>query len=199
MTTPKKPMSHAEQYCVDHIMKDKAGKAYPFDQCLIDRKADGYSDESAQRICGAIKAGTVHKSAGGTFTTEKQADGSLRWAADFEFAKKVDEEHLVYGIVYEPDVIDAQDDSAGAADIEKAAHNFMINSQRVKIMHKENAGPRVSIVESYIAHDTFRLGDQMIRKGSWVLVVKIHDEALWQQVKKGDLTGFSMGGRARAA
>lgn len=33
---------------------------YDWDQCVLDRKADGYSQEASENICGAIKAGTVN-------------------------------------------------------------------------------------------------------------------------------------------
>lgn len=36
---------------------------YPWDQCISDRLADGYSQERAEKICGAIKAGTIRHSA----------------------------------------------------------------------------------------------------------------------------------------
>jgi len=133
------------------------------------------------------------------FKTQKVADGSVKWELQCDFAKKLEDRHLVYGVVYEPDVVDAQDDSASAEEIEKAAHNFMKRSRRVKIQHREDADGRAVIVQSYIAAENFRIGDQIIRKGSWVMVVEIDDEELWQQVQKGELTGFSMGGRARAA
>ncbi len=133
------------------------------------------------------------------FRTTDAGNGSCTWEAEIEFAKKNTAQRLVYGVVYEPDVVDSQDDSASAEEIEKAAHKFMMHSRNMKIQHKEQAGPRVSIVESYVAHETFKLGDQIVRKGAWVMAVKIHDDGVWTQVEKGELTGFSMGGRARAA
>jgi len=32
---------------------------YPWDECISDMKSQGYSDDAAANICGAIKAGTA--------------------------------------------------------------------------------------------------------------------------------------------
>ena len=104
----------------------------------------------------------------------------------------------IAGIVYEPDSVDSQNDYATAHEIRKAAHRYMMESGRFKVMHKD-AVEGVRMLETYIAPVNFRMGDQMIRKGSWVIVLKVLDADLWKQVKEGKITGFSMGGRARAS
>ncbi len=40
-------------------------------------------------------------------------------------AKEADAQKLVYGIVYEPDTVDAHEDFMTAAEIEKVAHGFL--------------------------------------------------------------------------
>jgi hypothetical protein len=132
------------------------------------------------------------------FTVSKDENGNPVWKAEFDFIKLDDEKRLVGGIVYEPDVVDSQGDSASASEIEKAAHGFMIESRVIGIMHKEAAGKRVDIVESYIVRSPFQMGNRMIKTGTWFLVVKVNDDELWAGVKSGKLTGFSMGGRAEA-
>lgn len=127
----------------------------------------------------------------------KDDQGAI-WQLDFEIIKLDDEQRLVGGIVYEPDVVDSQGDSASAQEIEKAAHGFMMESRVIGVMHKEAAGKRVDIVESYIVREPHRIGNQLLKRGTWMLVVKVHDDALWEGVKSGKLTGFSMGGRAEA-
>ncbi len=108
------------------------------------------------------------------------------------------DERLAGGAVYAPDVTDLQGDSASPDEIRKACHNFSINKGKMGIMHEEDATEKVTIVENYIAPVNFHLNGHYIRKGTWMLVVKIHDDALWERVKSGELTGFSMGGRAQA-
>ena len=68
----------------------------------------------------------------------------------------------------------------------------MQTSQRIG---KEHSGvAKASIIESYIAPTDFKCNGQVVKSGSWVMAVKIHDPALWQAVKKGDITGFSIAG-----
>lgn len=101
---------------------------------------------------------------------------------------------ILYGIVYEPDFVDSQDDFASAEEIEKSAHNFLAKSRKIKVQHDEVA--KASVVESYIAPVDFSIGGNPVRKGSWVLVVKVNDADLWAEIKSGKYTGLSMGGTA---
>lgn len=106
------------------------------------------------------------------------------------------DEHIVYGIVYEPDTIDAQGDSASAKEIQKAAYDFMENVQTFKVMH---TGKKVNIkiLENYIAPVDFTIAKRNVKKGSWVLVTRILDKKVWKDIKAGKLTGYSMAGYAK--
>lgn len=107
------------------------------------------------------------------------------------------EEHIVYGIVYEPDVKDSQGDEANAEEIRKAAYQFMEEVQTFKVMHK-GKNVKVRILENYIAPVDFKIEGKSIKKGSWVLVTRILDKKIWKAIKKGRLTGYSMAGYARS-
>ena len=109
---------------------------------------------------------------------------------------KKGDEHIVYGIVYEPDTVDAQGDQANAAEIKKAAYGFMENVQTFKVMHKGKK-VKVKILENYIAPVDFTIEKRNIKKGSWILVTRILDEKLWKDIKAGKLTGYSMAGYAQ--
>lgn len=106
------------------------------------------------------------------------------------------DEHIVYGIVYEPDTVDAQGDKANAEEIKKAAYDFMEHVQTFKVMHKGNK-VKVKILENYIAPVDFTIEKREIKKGSWVLVTRILDKKLWKDIKSGKLTGYSMAGYAK--
>lgn len=112
-----------------------------------------------------------------------------------EFIEKAEEKQLVYGIVYEPDIEDTQGDVATAEEIEKAAHGFLEQYNQMSIEH-ERLTSQAKVVESYVAPQDLLLGQQEVKKGSWILVSHIVDPDLWQQVKKGDITGYSMEGTA---
>lgn len=115
--------------------------------------------------------------------------------------KADDAKRLVYGVVYEPDVEDSHGDIMSAEEIEKAVHGFMANLAIAKgaVMDTQHDfDPGVGdVVECYIAPADFELGDETIRKGSWVLVTKANDE-IWEQIQNGDITGYSMAGTAEA-
>jgi rubrerythrin len=102
------------------------------------------------------------------------------------------DQQIVYGIVSEPGVVDLQGDILSAEEIRKAAHSFMMKSQRIGVEHTRPA--KASIIESYIAPVDFTCNGQRVRKGSWVMAVKIHDPELWAAVKRGEITGFSIAG-----
>jgi len=106
------------------------------------------------------------------------------------------DEHIVYGIVYEPDTKDAQGDQASADEIQKAAYDFMENVQTFKVMHKGKK-VKVKILENYIAPVDFTIAKKQVKKGSWVLVTRILDSKLWKDIKAGKLTGYSMAGYAK--
>ncbi|MCM3239058.1 XkdF-like putative serine protease domain-containing protein [Heyndrickxia oleronia] len=108
--------------------------------------------------------------------------------------KEEEEQKLVYGVVYEPNVEDSHDDFMTAPEIEKAAHGFMKDARNIDKQHDFNAGVG-EVVESYIAPADFTIGDETITKGSWVLVTKASDE-VWEEIKKGEITGYSMAGTA---
>ena len=115
------------------------------------------------------------------------------------FAKADDkDEHIVYGIVYEPDTVDAQGDKASAEEIQKAAYHFMENNPTFKVMHKGKA-VKVKVLESYIAPTDFSIEKRTVKKGSWVLVTRINDKKLWKDIKEGKFTGYSMAGYAKVA
>ncbi|WP_144625207.1 XkdF-like putative serine protease domain-containing protein [Bacillus velezensis] len=112
-------------------------------------------------------------------------------------AKEAGEQKLVYGIVYEPDTVDAHGDFMTAAEIEKAAHGFLKDAREIDKQHDFQGGVG-EVVESYVAPADFEMNGETIKKGSWVLVTKA-SEAVWDEIKKGEVTGYSMAGIADIA
>ncbi|MDF0480262.1 XkdF-like putative serine protease domain-containing protein [Vagococcus sp. PNs007] len=108
--------------------------------------------------------------------------------------KSDDPEKLVYGVVYEPNIRDAHDDFMSAVDIEKAAHTFMENYQHIDKQHdfETHAG---KVVESYLAPVDMTIEDEVITKGTWILVTKATDD-IWAAIQKGEFTGYSLAGTA---
>lgn len=112
---------------------------------------------------------------------------------------KVDEEeHMVYGVVMEPDTEDTQGDFASSGEIMKAAHNYLEQKQKLGFMHRIfGFGQKLRIMESYIAPADFELEGEVVKKGSWVMAVRVLVDELWQKVKSGEITGFSIGGTGK--
>lgn len=112
------------------------------------------------------------------------------------FIEKSKDEQIVYGIVYEPDTVDAQGDQASAEEIEKAANDFMENVRTFKVMHKGRPA-KVKVLQSFVAPVDYTIAKRKIKKGSWVLVTRILDKKLWEDIKAGKFTGYSMAGSAK--
>ena len=85
-------------------------------------------------------------------------------------------------------VRDAQGDVVSPEEIERAAHRFLVEGGGVAEMH--GATGAGDVVESFIARDN----DPHFAPGAWVLGVRLRPEA-WERVRRGELTGFSVGGR----
>jgi hypothetical protein len=154
--------------------------------------------------------------------------------------KKDEVKRYTLGIVYEPKVVDLQDDFATAEEIEKACWEFMRAMQgkdevtktalelidlivkaldennevtfdisevfeelqkasRLGLQHESWDDPGV-IVECYCAPVDFILpseqGPQVIKKGTWLMGC-VWTEDNYDKVLNGELTGLSMGGKAK--
>lgn len=114
--------------------------------------------------------------------------------------KASDEEQTVTGVVLQPEVVDGQGDIYDSTVIRKAAHNFLAgynSSTQMGLQHKDFK-KRFELVESFLAPMDMAIGSKVVKSGSWIIVVKVLDKTIWKQVKDGKLTGFSIGGKAKA-
>ncbi|HDR8039591.1 TPA: hypothetical protein QCZ17_001783 [Bacillus cereus] len=107
--------------------------------------------------------------------------------------KTEEDKQLVTGVVYEPDVEDSHGDTMTAEEIEKAAYTFMENYQHIDKQHDEIAG-KGTVVENWIAKSDMTVGEQEVKAGTWLMTVRVDDADTWEEIKKGEVTGFSMGG-----
>lgn len=95
------------------------------------------------------------------------------------------------------EAVDAQGDIYSIDEVRQAAHRFLEDFGGLGLMHRLRVNGQVKIVENYLAPTDLVIGDLEIRKGTWLMAVRILADELWRQVKNGDLTGFSIGGSAR--
>ena len=131
-----------------------------------------------------------------TSKDEVSAEAEDKFISVYPIDKADTDEHVLCGIVYEPDVVDAQGDKANEVEIRKAAYQFMEQVQTFRVMHKGKK-VKVKVLESYIAPVDFTVVNKSIKKGTWVLTVRVLDKKIWKAVKDGELNGFSMCGTAR--
>lgn len=111
------------------------------------------------------------------------------------------EKGIVYGVVYAPDDEDAHGDFMSTDTVEKAAHDFLSQSNTIKAMdtqHNLNVVDGCTIVESFInkGHEYFKEAKD---KDAWVIAVKVENEEIKKSVKDGTFTGFSLYGTAERA
>ncbi len=115
------------------------------------------------------------------------------------FLTKVDHAlRVVTGPVLIPDVVDLQGDFEFAEDIQKAAHGFMEDARNIGEMHTKFGKIGVP-VESWLLRD-FMFVDtgkefKIFPPGTWMMSVHVTDDKVWEKVRNGELTGFSIGFR----
>ncbi|MCD6386022.1 hypothetical protein J7M23_09640 [Candidatus Sumerlaeota bacterium] len=117
------------------------------------------------------------------------------WQKFVELIKTNEEEQMVYGIVYSPDVIDADGDFASVETIKEAAYEFMKAGVTRNVDKGHNYSPEPAYVaESWIVKE----GDSLFpnKTGAWAVGIKIEDEDLWREIKRGELAGLSLAGVA---
>lgn len=101
-------------------------------------------------------------------------------------------EQIVMAEVLIPDTVNVYGDIVTEDAIREFAYAFMIAGLNSKIiLDIEHDGEDITgdayVIESFIARE----GDPDFIKGSWVIAVRIENDALWQQVVDGALNGFS--------
>jgi len=112
--------------------------------------------------------------------------------SDGALIKKAGDERIVYGVVLRPNFVDSQGDTMTADDVEAAAHYYLENARTIGLRHQGRLAG--AVLESYIAPVDFTLGRGDVKKGDWVLVIRVDNDEVWQQIKDGDLDAFSVGG-----
>lgn len=153
--------------------------------------------EPSDFVDGSFRTVTITGGVSAVMGRLRDAKGDVRKFFDREIPiMKTDEERFVLGIVLVPEEVDSQGDIYSASEIRTAAHRFMEQFQNVGLMHRDLVNEKVKILESFIAPADFGIGSQSVKKGTWIMAVRVLDDRLWGAVKDGDLTGFSIGGSA---
>lgn len=149
-----------------------------------------------------IDAGTLGEEPLYDLILRKRAVADEKDAAEedrpFRLLKSDSPQRIVTGVVFEPNTVDTQGDYEKSGAIEQACHDFL-TKYRLKQAHLGHSHARrlgdeeATLVENYIAPADLTIGTQAVKKGSWIQSWQLAP-TLWDQVEKGDLTGFSFGG-----
>jgi sialic acid synthase SpsE len=111
-----------------------------------------------------------------------------------------EEERLVYGWAYVSTVngeisLDHSDEFIRPHELVKAATNFMLDVRAAKAMHTGDQIGEIVHSLPITKEIASALGINTDREG-WVICVKVYDDTVWDLVKSGKLSAFSIGGRA---
>ena len=118
-------------------------------------------------------------------------------------AKRDRARQIAYGVVLEPRDAsnpDLQGDWHSAEDVEKAAHRFLAHVANGEGFgdHMHDRQTKAGYpVESFIAPVDFTLGDQLVKRGSWVMGMHYPDPNIWKGIVDGRYSAFSVGGYGR--
>lgn len=128
------------------------------------------------------------------FLITKAEAGSASFASYGRIVNADAESHYITGIVYEPMTEDAHGNYMTEEEITKAAYWFAKNGNQVDLQHSFEPLEDAAVVESYVAKCDMEINGQSIKKGTWLMTVEVNDPDVFEAIKKGEITGFSMGG-----
>lgn len=98
-------------------------------------------------------------------------------------------------IVMVPDEVDLHGDIISEEEVRKACYNFNKYSNQANLFHITKTAT-FEFAESFIAPTDFVLGDNFVRKGTWLATVQVLNDDLWELVKTGEVNGLSIGALA---
>lgn len=106
------------------------------------------------------------------------------------------EKRLAMFIVLEPQeydglTTDLHGDTYTAEEVEKACHSFNLFCRKANLLH-EFETDSYSFVESYVLPVEAEIEGTLIKKGTWIAVVKAEDDFIWDGIKDGTFNGLSI-------
>lgn len=128
------------------------------------------------------------------FLITKAKDGKANFTTAGRIIKVDSANHYVTGIAYEPMIEDAHGNYMTEDEIVKAAYWFQKNGDKVDLQHSFEELSGACVVENWVTKSEEVIGDTTVQKGTWLITVEVTDSDVWDQIEKGELTGFSMGG-----
>lgn len=128
-----------------------------------------------------------------------QKSGIDEDSIEFDMIAKSDERQVVYGTPLVPEKEDADGNWTTEDEIGKAIDFYMMNHvHKTDHEHVRDFENDVFVVESFQTPTDMTLPNgNNVKKGSWIVGVKIQDPERWNMVKSGNYRGFSFEGKAK--
>jgi hypothetical protein len=120
----------------------------------------------------------------------------------FKIIKSDDDQRLVFGwasVAVRPDgdqIIDYQGDAIDIGDLEQAAYDFVGKAGVAGEMH-ERVGVGTLVESMFFSKEkaaALGLPDGIVPDGGWWVGFHIDDDEVWQKIKDGEYSMFSIGG-----
>jgi len=94
-----------------------------------------------------------------------------------------------------PDSVDLHGDYTSEEEVRKAKESFNRSNMQANLFHVAMTD-KFSVIESYLAPVDFILGDNFVKKGTWLMTLQVHDDDVWTLIKAGEINGISIGALA---
>jgi len=179
-------MEKAKAWVKENSKKNKSLKEVTVDQSpeflkIIAENEDGSTDEYLPNTDSFILEKSIE-----AFIT-----GLEQEPEEMEIIKLDKQKQIVYGVFLVPEKADHDGDVISGEDIEKVAHDFLVEYRTIDEMHKTVIAAQ--IVESAIAwQDGLEYYGKTIKKGTWFGAIKINDRDVWDKVLSGEYKAFSV-------
>lgn len=169
------------------------------------------------RICGAGKTQAHHptKSYSGTSNivwlcdkhhraahVKSRSGSGYKKSEDtqaMEIVKTDDSQRLVYLVAVKPNTLDTDDQWFSIETVELMAHRFLVRyalgEAHIFEEHTKKI-PDVFVAQSYVAPVDFVLNEHNIVAGTWMVVLYVPNDEIWDKIMSGELTGASPRGPA---
>ena len=95
-------------------------------------------------------------------------------------------------IVMAPNEVDLHGDITSEDEVRKACFNFNKFCGKANLFHVAET-EKFEFAESFLAPTDFVLGDNFVKKGTWLTTIQVLDDELWDLIKSGEVNGVSIG------
>lgn len=95
-----------------------------------------------------------------------------------------------------PETVDAHGDIYSEEEVLKACRNFNEFCRKSNLQHSvQLEKDDLEFIESYVTMSKTVIDGKEYPKGTWMLTGKCHSDIIWESVKNGTFTGWSIGCR----